>query len=362
MIYFGFVVYSFLLVHAANGPISLLAFPINPAAWFTVAMMAAIAVIAVSGIAYALAGITGSSAMKGWSRSQIYEALLSLALFVIFISFFYIFSTNPTQAFNSVNLMPTNCSTASNPSHQPVNNLYALAACDMSTFNDKAVSAYSNIFWASIVTGLLPSVAISSTIKSPISTSSYIRASPSIGISSALQLFPALVERTVENFVIAILMGLIINQLQIILLSSSLLLFSVFITIGLICRIFGFLRSFGGIMIALALAFGFVYPLLVAITYGYIDVQLQSATLNAVQMTVGLLSIAYKMLLATVTGGTFSPSPLPSSQAMALGGDLILGFSVVPLINFLILDAFVTDLSRVIGERVDFLTLITGII
>ena len=173
----------------------------------------------------------------------------------------------------------------------------------------------------------------------------------------------ALFERTLDTFLGVILTFLIVNQLQVIMIASSIFFLSVFITIGLICRLFGFSRTFGGLMIALGLGFGLVYPLLITLTYGYIDVQLQgAATVSAVQTAINVFDIAFRGIITTLTSGANAPSPLPSTQTLTLSGDFIMGFTVVPLINFLILDAFITDFSRAIGERVDFMTLMTGLL
>lgn len=339
------------LGHFGTPAISLLALPINPATWLGIAFIAIMAIMAVSGAVYILGGLIGSPSTRGWSRSQIYEALLALALLMLFISFFYLFSSNPLNAYSSLNLVPQNCSGSSNPSGQPANSIYSLAACDMTTFNARAVTTYTNLFWASLALSLAPTVRVN------VSISPYLSLSTSFGFVSAL------FERTLDTFLGVILTFLIVNQLQVIMIASSIFFLSVFITIGLICRLFGFSRTFGGLMIALGLGFGLVYPLLITLTYGYIDVQLQgAATVSAVQTAINVFDIAFRGIITTLTSGANAPSPLPSTQTLTLSGDFIMGFTVVPLINFLILDAFITDFSRAIGERVDFMTLMTGLL
>ncbi|MCL4411596.1 hypothetical protein M1329_01515 [Candidatus Marsarchaeota archaeon] len=151
----------------------------------------------------------------------------------------------------------------------------------------------------------------------------------------------------------ALLTALVLNQVQVILLSSSLLFLSLFVTIGIVARTFGFTRTFGGAMIAIGLGVGLIYPLLVTLTYGFIDPQLASANLavdisNAVQLIIGIV------FTSSIPAGL-------SAFFMKLGY-LITGLTFIPFLNFIIVDAFIVDFSKAIGERIDFMSMMTSFI
>jgi hypothetical protein len=341
----------------ANAPsLFTISFPVTATAWFGIAFVATMAVMVVAAAIYVLGGFLGSPTARGWSRAQIYEALLSLALLIIFISFWGVFSLNPTSAFSSLGLLPTACSgkaaTSVASTAPAVDSLFSLAACDLSTFNHNATTLYTTLFYAAFFIAFAPSISISGSVGT---------AWVPVSISTSFGLVPALVERILQNFLVVMLLAFIINQMQIILLSSSILFLSFFITIGLVSRIFGFSRRFGGLMITLGLALGFVYPLLVSITYGYIDVQIQAINIGT-WVTAGELWSVIIGSFKTMFTGTYTPIAFFSNNTYILTGNLILGFSLVPIINFLILDAFVIDFSSALGERLDFFTLMSGLL
>jgi hypothetical protein len=335
--------------------------PGGSAAWVAVAFVAVMAVMVVAAAIYVLSGFIGSPTARGWSRAQIYEALLSLALLLIFVSLWGVFSINPANAYSSLGILPKNCSGQAGTAPSAVNTnsantLFSLADCDLSYFNQRATSAYSSMFWASFIFGLAPQLSASATV--PLAVTS-------IQVSTSIQIIPPIAERILQNFVVVMLIAFIINQLQVILLSSSILFLSFFLIIGLVARIFGFSRRFGGLMIALGLALGFIYPLLVSLTYGYIDVQVQSLPLSGVSgvfaMAFGIINAGLGILTSMLTN-TYVASPFLSNNTLILTGNLILGFTVVPIINFLILDAFLIDFSSAVGERMDFFTLMSGLL
>ena len=149
-----------------------------------------------------------------------------------------------------------------------------------------------------------------------------------------------------------LLVMLILNQVQLMLLSSSLLFLALFTVMGLILRTFGFTRTFGGAMIALGLGLGLVYPLLVSVTYGFITPHIAQASLaNDFANGLGLL---YAFIFGSLSSG--------SADFLARLGYVIMGLTFVPFLNFIILDAFIVDFSKSVGERIDFMSMMTGMI
>jgi len=52
----------------------------------------------------------------------------------------------------------------------------------------------------------------------------------------------------------------------------------------------------------------------------------------------------------------------PSGNWVFPFGLAIAGLTFIPFLNFTIVDAFIVDFSRAIGEKIDFMTLLLGII
>jgi hypothetical protein len=152
--------------------------------------------------------------------------------------------------------------------------------------------------------------------------------------------------------------------------------------IGLIARIFVITRSFGGAMIALGVGLGIIYPLMVCLTYGFVNVGMQQSFAGIVAPAVSTVSMvswaldpstvssaAISMLLGTSPVFASVPAPMTAAQ---LGGwfwgmvnylaFVSAGLVLIPFINFLIVDVFIIDFSQAIGERMDFMRLLTGIV
>jgi len=309
-----------------------------PASWEGIAITASLIIIGVAAIVFALASIINSPTARTWSRMQIYEALLSIAMLIIFSFFAYLFLLNPVNAFNSIGLLPSSCTSA-----YGVNSIFTLSACDLSTFNNYAFSSASILFGASYVLGFAPGLKV--TIKMP--------TQPTVSATLSLD---SVLSTSIENILTvsfnAILFMLVLNQLQLLLISSSLLFLFVFFVLGIIARTFGFSRSFGGVMIAFAIGLGLVYPLLVSITYGFIDTQISISEINSIEnLLVSLLLSPLLPLVSKVIEPVF-----------AFMGYLVAGMTFIPFLNFLILDAFIVDFSSAIGERVSFLSLMSGFV
>ena len=342
---------------------------VSPAGFEGLAAVMVLVVMSVAAMVYGLGGIINRSSVKEWSKSQIYEALLSLVLLVLFAGFLHLFLTNPIRSFSALNLVPASCSSSS---ASPPTNIFELSACDLSTFNNNAFNAYGGLFWLTFLSGSVPEIKISispfgvspSTAgEVPIATSNFA----GITLSTETPLVPTSVDQFFSFAFSILLFTIALNQVQLILLSSSMLFLYLFITIGLVARIFGFSRGFGGVMIALGLGLGFVYPLLVSITYGFINVQLQSFGsqlsffgangINAFSMAVYLVQLVIGFVESLFTS-TISINP----NVMGMVGDLVIGLTLIPFMNFIILDTFIMDFSASIGERLNFMSLLTGFI
>ncbi|MGC8651646.1 MAG: hypothetical protein ACP5UH_00110 [Candidatus Micrarchaeia archaeon] len=343
----------------------LLGFMFTPLTWLPIAFIAVLVVMLVAALVYMLATVIASDGAKSWARVQIYEAVLSIVMILVFGAFSYLFFINPQGAFGpkGLNIVPqgyavdilgyqlplqSGCSGASD--------IYQLSVCDLSLFNGVASTAAEFTYVVSYMAGIVPSLSITASL--PDVPPEYL----SVGFNVAL--LPGEIDNLLPIAYSGLMFALMISQLQLLILSGSLLFLSVFLTLGLVMRTFGFTRTFGGAMIAFGLGLGLVYPLLTTITYGFIDTNLiavciPSSVCSGPSMAGALLSL----LFAYVTGSGPSSFLVGSlTGGVDIFGYLLAGLTFIPFLNFTIVDAFIVDFSRSIGEQMDFMSLLSNII
>ncbi len=327
------------------------AFPVSPVGWEGVAIAAVLLIIAISAIMYMLSGLAGSPEMRGWSMNQITEGIISIVLLLIFIAFAYLFLFNPTVAYSTIGFLPSQCNGATT--------MYSLASCDIGTFTGYANTMAQFLFFLSFFSGLSPGYSV--TITTPLSGVVF-----SFGLNNVI---PIQEESLLSSGFSALFFLMLLNQVQVILIAGALLFLSLFLTIGMIARTFGVTRSFGGGLIAFGLGLGLVYPLLVTISYGIINVNLVSfsfgSTLSgAIQAFLGVI---FGALANGITGtGTIDLCFFAGANGgcgfIQQIGYLVVGLTFIPIINFTILDVFIRDLSRLMGEQMEFLAILGNLI
>ena len=319
-----------------------------PEAWLSLAFILTLIVILIAAIVYMLASVISSSNAKSWARIQIYEAAFSVVLFIAFVSIIGVFFMNPQAAYGAAGIVPNACSATD------INTLFNMSACDIGTFSNTAFGYFSGLFYLGYVIGFLPGIAVAV----------HVPGQMGINVVASLEsIFPKSLEAGLSAAFSIILFMLMLNNIQLILISGSLFFMVVFLSIGLLVRVLGFTRSFGGILIALGLGLGIIFPLLTSITYGFINVQMQSQGLNpATLFSSGSLTTLLTGLISPV--GTIVATAVYSSLLPIIEGIgyLAAGLTFVPFINFIILDAFIVDFSKAIGERINFMSLMGGLI
>ena len=316
-----------------------------PETWLSIAFIFTLIVILIAAIVYMLASVISSSNAKNWARIQIYEAVFSVVLFIAFISVIGVFFMNPQAAYSSAGLVPSTCSATD------INTLFNMSACDVGTFSNTAFGYFGGLFYLGYVIGFVPGFDVIA----------HVPGQMGISVKAGLEsIFPKSLEAGLSVAFSMILFMLMLNNIQLILISGSFFFLVVFISIGLLIRVLGFTRSFGGILIALGLGLGIVFPLLTSITYGFINVQMQSQ---------GLAYLLSSVNLSTLVAGFLSPATVISGGVYTLLmsivegiGYLVAGLTFVPFINFIILDAFIADFSKAIGERINFMSMMGGMI
>lgn len=318
------------------------ALPVAPTGqWFTFAFIGILSIFTIAAIVYMLSGLVGSNNARSWSRMQMYEALLSGILIVIFIAVSALFLTNPIPSFGGSGsaLVPSQCGSATD--------LYTLASCDLAQFNNDAYSLFGALFLAATVAGLSSGFSIEF---SPTRQNSNIDTGFGFTLTS---IFPFAGENLVGFMFDALLLTLLLTQVMLIIISGSLLWLAFFLTLGLIARSFGFTRTFGGAMIAIGLGLGFIFPLMTSITYGFLSNQI--GVVNPNGLALSLFSAFFEAIFTqqVCSGGcTWLP------QLALIGA----GLTFIPFLNFTIVDAFIVDFSKAIGERMDFMSMLTSIV
>ncbi|MEM0154726.1 MAG: hypothetical protein QW814_02740, partial [Methanothrix sp.] len=315
--------HSVLLAQIKAAPVMLTSIT-PPIVSMGLAIIIVLIVITISAFIYIVAGVINSFNAKNWAKIQIYEALLSIVLLLIFLSLFYIFLINPSTYYNSVGLLPKECNTPS------INTLFNLSACDIGTFSNNALGYFDLVSVIGLAAGSSPGLELGF---EPIE---------GLGISTELtSIMPDGLEGMLGTGLSALIFFLVLNNLQLILISGSILFLTFFITLGVFARLFGVTRTFGGAMIAFGLGLGVIYPLLISLTYGFIDANMISAS--------GAFALLPSAIVDFITFAYGSAIPLlPSGLILGLGY-VIAGLTFIPFINFIILDAFIVDFSRAIG-------------
>ena len=323
------------------------------------AFLIVVIVILVAAIVYMVAGILNSPNARAWSRLQIYECLLAVIILLAFLAVSSIFSVNLYNTYSGVNLAapPTDwsqfissCATATD--------LFQLATCDLAQFNLFAMGMFQALFDATLYASFTPGIHIAAAI--PLGPTN-------VDIDFGTELssfFPQAADDTMGIFYSTLLLFYVLTQVQLFIIGGSVLWLSFFVTIGIIARTTGVSRSFGGAMIALGLGLGLIFPIMISLTYGFIDYQL-STILGSNATAGGLLGLVYGYLLNLV-GAMFTSglvgNLLPVGALVSAGGAAVAGLTFIPFLNFTIVDAFIVDFSKAVGERLDFLSLLSGLV
>jgi hypothetical protein len=348
-------------------------------AWFPIVILAVLAIISILSVIYALAPLIGSiSSIRPWVKVKIYELLLSIVLIAIFGSIATALCTeNPVNIFNSAGLISSQCTSASGA--MPVENIYSLAMCNMYQFNGHVDSFNLYIYYTLVTFAIAPNILIAGLPLTPgtaaFSGSTYGQQINPFGSAGLIitadlgpvELSPLAKANTFENFIIPAMYTFeLINQLQLILLGASPYLFAFFMAIGLIARAFGVTRTFGGAMIAFGLGIGFIYPVLIGLNYGFLDHALEHVSPAATYGALAIPAVSpvitdMTFLLGYLTNNTLGTTIL-TEQLFVYIGIIVIGVTFINILNFMILDAFISDFSSAIGERMSFISLLTNVI
>lgn len=330
--------------------------------WLPVASAAALAIIGILAIVYMLTTFTGNRRMATWTRVKIYEVVFSFILIGAFAFVVVLLtSVNFVQLFGTGQdgLVPVACSAQASPPI-PSNDLFTLAVCNMHAFVQHVTNIGAAVYWIGAQFAFVPSVEAAVWPVPGVS---------GFGVQTEFTLIPRADEVFLAYAIDLIYITLTVAQLQVLLLAASLLIFSFFMAIGLIARLFVITRSFGGALIAFAVGLGIVYPLLVAITYGYVNVGMQNTGyvltwLEGSGAMGGLLGLLMIVGVPALAGSAFSgvTTGITGTALLTYLGLTIMGLVFVPILTFVLVDVFIIDFSTAVGEKMDFLSLLTNVI
>ena len=333
--------------------------PVDITPWLVLAILAVLLVLVVAAFVYMLSNFSNSPNMRAWARSQIYESLITLLIIAAFIAIVaIILSFNPSNLPQS-QFIPKDCTGSNWEGWGTATNVFDLATCDIQAFNVYSLEFFSAIYTTVSLASLM-SIGFNIGID-PCEMASVpnTHCEISFGLDSVL---PVSMDTDTAFMISALVVLFIMNQVQTAILAGSLLWFAFFVTLGLVARAFGISRTFGGAMIAMGLGLGLVYPLLAMVTYGTIVTSF-NAYCGSSGCSASTLDTMFSGSLLTAIFGIISGSGWTSMYGGILYLALaIAGMTFIPFMNFVVLDAFIVDFSKSIGERLDFVTIMTGLV
>jgi len=323
-------------------------------AWFPITLVAATLIIVILAVVYLLAPLVGRDDIKRNINIMIYQTLFSIVLILAFGMFAtWLCSFNAESLLQSLNL---NLVTSIAPKNA---NLYETALYDLYWFTNYGALANTNFFLPLVyyLLNIGPQLSLEINFIPGVQTLGF-SAKASFSLSNVLGSYIGYINDAISWL-------FIVNDLQFIIISAAPIIFAIFVSMGLIARIFGFSRSFGGSLIALGVGIGFVYPLMVSITYGFINVAYSQLIANMLpNVAANAFGTSIQSALVSLLTGKALPNAILSTiyDIINIAGFTATASLILPLLNFIVVNTFVLDFSQAFGERLDFMSLLTSII
>ncbi len=364
--------------------------------WFPLFLMICALIILFISVIYMVSPLFGRNDIRLWCKLKIYEILITVFLAAMFLALASVLYTmDPASLLYTIGLLPSSCAPGLGgiPTPPANNNLYSVAVCDMYQYNHDVASFSQGIFYFAMVSGFAPvanfNVAILTGGPPQLPAGgTQAQPPPGLGFNLAIELIPIqVVFQYLIPFMSAYFAVDILAQVQQLLLASSMIIFSAFMIIGFFARAFSITKTFGGSMIAFGLGIGFIYPLVTLMSYGFLDVAIQQVQFvqcvnypnsnamphctslpnllsdAALGLFQAIISIVFSRCnIATLAGCQTSALANAITPFMMLGGFVAAGLILIPLLNLVIVDAFIVDVAKVIGEKIDLLSLLTRIV
>jgi len=288
--------------------------------WQGISILAASTVFLVAGFAYVLGHVLSHKKIILWSKEQMQEAILAMAITLFIVGFVSFLCTLDLKSLG----VSTDCT-------GPTCNVLNVA------------SGYLTRLYTAIMRGYLVVGGINA-VMSSWATLTIGKAPGGVGVIITPLAVLGDIASSLVMAMIVLMTSAIITLVQIVVLKMSESIFVILFPIGVILRSFGVTRGFGGGLIAIAIGFFFFYPLLVVLFYG--------AVVGDIETNYGSMSDSFR-------NGGLSPSSPNWFGGNILGffvgfiGQTIVGAIFMPLVMFMILVSFVKGLSYALGEEVD---------
>ena len=296
------------------------------ASWQGIAFLAASTVWVVSILVYVIGfGLNHQKAVI-WAKEQMQEAVLAMVITMFVVGLVSFLCTIDLRSLG----MGGSC-------------------LGGATYNlvDAAFCALESVY-LSIMQGLLLVLGMNSAMGAASSISVGF-APGGIGAVYAPYAFLGDIANSLLLATIVLMTGAVLTLTQMVLIKMTAAIFVILFPIGVILRSFGATRGFGGGLIAIALGFFLMYPLLVILFYGSVGGNIGIA--DDIRSDYSNLGDSFQ---------TAGPSPTdPNWFGGLLGpfigfiGKAIMGAIFIPLLMFMVLIAFVKGLSMALGEEVD---------
>jgi hypothetical protein len=328
-------------------------------AWFPITLIAATLIIVILAAIYLFAPLMGREDIRRNIGIMIYQTLFGIVLIMAFGIFAtWLCSFNAESILQSLNLILVD--NIPQGVHIPYNgNLYETALYDLYWFTNYGALANTNTFSFFLFAALNIGPQLDIKID-------FIPGVEDLGVSAQGPFTASNILGSYFGYMSQALGWLfIINDLQFIIISAAPIIFAIFVSIGLIARLFGFSRNFGGSLIALGVGIGFVYPLMVSITYGFINVAYSQLYNN---MFINIVTSAFGTNIQSALASLASGSALVNLFLSGIYSIVnLVGFTataslILPILNFVVVNTFVIDFSQAFGEKLDFMSLLANII
>ena len=328
--------------------------------WVPVAAVAMFAILSILIMVYAIASIISQPSLKTWCVDKGYDLFTAFVIFMAFWSFSNLLCLNISAPMQRAGLLVAD--------YTGGGDIFSIAQYNIATFNTNTLLAANNdIYYGSLLLSAIGRVYITLDVEG-------------VSLSLGLGRITGFITSFTSKALSFIGMFIIIGETMQLLVNSAILLLPLFIVMGVIFRIFVITKGFGGAMLAFGFGLGIILPLMIAIMYGFLNVllfELSNNTFGGISAFFGLAGGALGALVGFLEYGVLSligsgsSSAAQASLATATGfvgaivsiiGVAASGLLVIPYLSVVVVDIFVSDFSKMMGEKVDFLSLLSTVV
>lgn len=318
--------------------------------WQGLIFAATFVIFLVAGLAYMTAGVVNHRGVKLWAMNQIYEGMATLVLAMFFIGLVsWMCGLNAHVLGNEVTCAPSgSCS------------VFDVSTYYLEQFRDSITTAFYAIFGVNMAVAYQASV-----------VQVYAPAGEGVQFTYGQGLQTLTQQMGMGMTVLSL--AWILAASQILLLAISRELFGYLVVTGLVLRSFGVTRGFGGSLIAIAVGFFVVYPLMVVLMYGLLlgqvdnDMMVRHYSETTNKMTAILITMTAAGAIGGIIGNAYFGMAAATGAIIGLVaailiflpdiiqfiGTVIIGSLLIPFIVFMVVITFTKGLSAAIGEEVD---------